>query len=359
MKCIYIPCKGTEQPYFQKSGLYFDKLSMLKIIIVAFLNLLAFNSKAQVNKIEDSYYSVDKLEVYNNIENIKKLMLVKYFQGKISLTSVNNKPLCMSFKTGKEYLKFEEFNNNYKVSSAILNDTCSGLFSKNIFQENELTITLRNPKSTLIYYLTKIPNQEIYSKIVSGSGIIINRNTVLTNYHVVKSFDKIQIEFHSKIFNGIVLRFDEQLDIALVRIDEDLDFDSQHLSFANYNTEIGTQTFVTGFPLINTMGKELKITSGIISSLKGYNDAENYLETSAPIDPGNSGGALIDIYGNIIGIISSKHAYGTNAGYALKTKLLLNNNYILITSSKKTMLTTQQIYNKAKNTLCILKCYLF
>ncbi|MBA3285776.1 MAG: trypsin-like peptidase domain-containing protein, partial [Nitrosopumilus sp.] len=154
-----------------------------------------------------------------------------------------------------------------------------------------------------------------------------------------------------------VVKFDEVLDMAVLKLNEELNVGNQLLTFANYMVDIGEQTYVSGFPLINTMGSQLKFTSGIISSLTGYNDDKKYLQTTAPIDPGNSGGPLIDQYGNIIGIISAKHSYGTNVGYALKINSLLNSNFISKTFSQKIKLSPQQIYSKAKKSVCIIKSY--
>ena len=79
-----------------------------------------------------------------------------------------------------------------------------------------------------------------------------------------------------------------------------------------------------GYPMANVLGKEVKITDGIISSRTGYeNDAVTY-QISAAIQPGNSGGALFDKKGNLVGITNAGIRSADNIGYAIKSSYLIN-----------------------------------
>lgn len=336
-----------------------NEINQMKKVLIILINFLSVCAYAQKTNLNEMYFNVDRLEIYQIVDGVRELGVVNYFEGKIIIRQDNDETKCTSIKTGAEYLKFEKVSSTaFKINSGLFN-TCFGIFDNSSFQKKDLNLTLKDDKYVLIYYLSSLTENGIYSKISSGTGIFINNKTILTNYHVVKSFNKLTIEFQNTIINGKIIRFDEILDLALVKIDDSIILNKQHLNFAAYNIEIGKATFASGYPLVNTMGKELKITSGIISSIKGFNDDNRYMQTTSPIDPGNSGGPLIDEYGNIIGIISAKHSYGTNVGYALKIYPLLNDGYISNTTSNKTILTTQQIYNKAKNTICLIKCFSF
>ena len=316
--------------------------------------------KVSANNFKEHFFNVDKLEVYYTQNNKDELTDVKYFEGKIIIRQIDSDVRCISARTGDEYLKFSKINDNsYKVS-ADFNEACAGIIDINLLNKNVFTITLKDKELVLKYYLTQLyTDDEIYSKRASGSGILLSNGKILTNFHVVENFQKIVIEYQDRVTTGNVKRFDAMLDIALIETDSNLFKSNQFLNFANYNVSIGQSVYVCGFPLLNTMGKELKITSGIISSLKGFNDDKNYLQTTAPVDPGNSGGPLIDEYGNIIGLISAKHKEGTNVGYALTVNSLVEAKFITNVSSIKTKLSVQQIYNKSKNTLCIIKSYSF
>jgi S1-C subfamily serine protease len=300
---------------------------------------------------------VNRLEVYSTTSNNRNLVTVNYFEGKIIVTKNGSHYLCTSPKNGKEYFKFENWSNGYlKITSSDFISN-SGMIKNDIFNTDNVKLILKGPEFELVYYLSSINEDEIYSSITSGTGIFLNSNTILTNYHVVKEFDKLTIDFQDKTYSGKVYKFDKSLDIALVKVDQNIVFTNAHLIFANYVVGVGSQVFVCGYPLLNRLGNELKITSGIISSLRGFKDDDKYLQTTAPVDPGNSGGPLIDEFGNIIGLISAKYTPGTNVGYALKLKYLIDENFLKSTTTNKIRLTTQQIYKKAKNTVCIIKCF--
>lgn len=70
------------------------------------------------------------------------------------------------------------------------------------------------------------------------------------------------------------------------------------------------------------MGKEVKLTDGIISSSTGYKGDEAMYQISAPIQPGNSGGPLFNEDGDVIGVVCAKHAEAENANYAIKISYL-------------------------------------
>jgi S1-C subfamily serine protease len=72
------------------------------------------------------------------------------------------------------------------------------------------------------------------------------------------------------------------------------------------------------------MGDEVKLTNGIISSKSGFQGDITTYQISVPVQPGNSGGPLIDNKGNIVGIINAKHSDAENASYAIKTIYLYN-----------------------------------
>lgn len=89
-----------------------------------------------------------------------------------------------------------------------------------------------------------------------------------------------------------------------------------------------------GYPLLATMGDEIKLTNGIISSRTGFQGDVTTYQISASAQPGNSGGPLLDEDGNVIGIVSSKHMGAENATYAIKSNYLNNLIEILDVSLK-------------------------
>jgi len=81
---------------------------------------------------------------------------------------------------------------------------------------------------------------------------------------------------------------------------------------------------VLGYPLRATMGDEIKLTNGIISSKTGFQGDVTSYQISAPVQPGNSGGPLFNDKGELIGVINAKHAGAENASYAIKSSYLMN-----------------------------------
>ncbi|QQR95740.1 MAG: trypsin-like peptidase domain-containing protein [Bacteroidota bacterium] len=74
--------------------------------------------------------------------------------------------------------------------------------------------------------------------------------------------------------------------------------------------------------MTSSMGEEIKLTNGIISSKTGFKGDISSYQVSAPVQPGNSGGPLFDKNGNLIGIVSAKHSLAENASYAVKVSYL-------------------------------------
>ena len=173
-------------------------------------------------------------------------------------------------------------------------------------------------------------NSNEESKQWSGSGVAIATNYVATNYHVVEDAKTLAItnvnSDKSSHYNVEVVATDKFNDLAIVKVNDSSfkGFSTIQYGFDADVRDIGTDVFVLGYPLINTMGDDLKLTNGIISSKTGYKGDVSLYQISAPIQPGNSGGPLFDSEGNLIGIVNAKHRGAENVGYAIKLSYLQN-----------------------------------
>lgn len=145
----------------------------------------------------------------------------------------------------------------------------------------------------------------------SGSGILIGQGGfVLTNAHVVQAGSRYKVRNHLMDFNARLLRSDASLDLALLQIlpPEGSEHVDQSLalggaSFANPETVLlGDTVYAVGFPAPKIQGSNVKVTKGIVSSLTGFQDDPNTLQMDAAIQPGNSGGPLMDQSGALVGI---------------------------------------------------------
>ena len=135
----------------------------------------------------------------------------------------------------------------------------------------------------------------------NGSAVVIDSQNqyIITNYHVIQSGSTFKVEQGGKLFEAVTLKTDEKNDLALLRImEEGINLHQLPISI---DDQLGDRVYSAGYPKANDMGDEIKITEGVISAMAYLNDPSRY-QTSVPITNGNSGGALLDQYGNLAGI---------------------------------------------------------
>ena len=165
----------------------------------------------------------------------------------------------------------------------------------------------------------------------SGTGYAISSNGyIVTNHHVTNGSNSIKVRGvngdFSKTYNAKVIIEDKNNDLSIIKIDDPKFTTLGTIPYiiANRASDVGSSVFVLGYPLRATMGDEVKLTNGIISSKSGFQGDVTSYQITAPVQPGNSGGPLFDDKGNIIGIINAKHIGAENASYAIKASYLMN-----------------------------------
>jgi S1-C subfamily serine protease len=185
-------------------------------------------------------------------------------------------------------------------------------------------------------YLKLYPTSESVLKSInpsltsSGTGFAINdQGYLVTNFHVVENSSEILVKGINSDFNKAyraeIMLKDKNNDLALLRIIDDIDsLGNPPYNFKSSLSEVGESVFALGYPLRASMGDEIKLTNGIISSKSGFQGDITSYQISVPVQPGNSGGPLLDNQGNVIGVISAKHLGAENASYAIKISYLLN-----------------------------------
>lgn len=164
----------------------------------------------------------------------------------------------------------------------------------------------------------------------SGTGFALKNGYIVTNYHVIEGANSITVQGVNGNFNiqynTSIVGTDKINDLALLKVTDPTfkGFGIIPYSISSAISEVGEEIFVLGYPLTSTMGDEIKLTTGVISSKTGFQGDIALYQISAPIQPGNSGGPLFDKNGNVIGIVSAKHKDAENVGYAVKTLYLQN-----------------------------------
>ena len=167
----------------------------------------------------------------------------------------------------------------------------------------------------------------------SGSGVIIAENGyIATNNHVVEGASELEVVTYDKrIFKAEVIGVDPSTDIAVIKIKAE---DLPHLAFANSDeVKVGEWVLAVGNPfnlestvtagIISAIGRDISILADSYqrrfqqSGIEGDTPIESFIQTDAAVNPGNSGGALVNLKGELIGIntaIASPN--GAYAGYA-------------------------------------------
>lgn len=168
------------------------------------------------------------------------------------------------------------------------------------------------------------PNKSEEKEGGSASGIVMSKDGyIITNAHAVVSSDKknlcqlVQVHLSdNRIFNAQIVGVDTVTDIAVLKIPVN---DLKVATFGNSDKlKVGQKAVAIGNPI----GLELagSVTQGIISGVSREiqnESAVKYIQTDAPINPGNSGGALINKYGQVIGINTAKIQSFEGIGFAI------------------------------------------
>ncbi|MFA0509963.1 MULTISPECIES: Do family serine endopeptidase [unclassified Vibrio] len=162
-----------------------------------------------------------------------------------------------------------------------------------------------------------------------GSGVIIDaeKGHIVTNYHVINGADDIKVKLHDgREYDAELIGGDQMSDIALLKLEEAKNLtqikvaDSDKLRVGDFSVAIG-----------NPFGLGQTVTSGIVSALgrSGLNleNFENFIQTDAAINSGNSGGALVNLNGELIGIntaILGPNGGNVGIGFAIPSNMMTN-----------------------------------
>ena len=168
----------------------------------------------------------------------------------------------------------------------------------------------------------------------NGSGVIISdAGYIVTNNHVIEGSDFIEVEFKvgeiSQNVNAEVVQKDLRNDLAILKI-VDVNFDGfgkVNYNFKTRSSDVGTKIYTFGYPkALSGMGKDIKVTEGIISSKSGIMGDITTYQITAPIQGGNSAGPLFDDKGNLVGINSSRFNSDEteNVNYSIKSSYVFN-----------------------------------
>ncbi len=136
----------------------------------------------------------------------------------------------------------------------------------------------------------------------SGSGFFIsNDGYLITNWHVVKGAKALTLydNVKRKVYDAELVVVDKANDLALLKAD----LKTNGLPLSTQELRRGQDIMALGYPKPDIQGREQKATFGRINSLKGYQDEVNNFQMDVPIQVGNSGGPVLDMYGETVGVV--------------------------------------------------------
>src|SRR6516165_10279324 len=138
--------------------------------------------------------------------------------------------------------------------------------------------------------------------VQSGTGFAVgDGSSVITNFHVVDGCKSVRI---ANVGDGRIKTIDPGNDIAIIQSARPI---RQSLHFRTGDPlKPGEDIIDIGFPLRGLLSSAPTVTTGIVSSLAGLRDDRTRFQISAPVQPGNSGGPVLDKAGNVVGMVVSK-----------------------------------------------------
>ena len=142
------------------------------------------------------------------------------------------------------------------------------------------------------------------AQVSSGTAFAVAPGLLVTNQHVIAGCSSVEVIAADGRRTGSVVDADAQIDLALLRV---TGIKGATARLRNpRDVRLGESVMVFGFPLTGALSSDGNFTSGLVSALRGLRDAAGEMQITAPIQPGNSGGPLMDASGLIIGVVQSK-----------------------------------------------------
>jgi S1-C subfamily serine protease len=208
-------------------------------------------------------------------------------------------------------------------------------------------------------------------KSKSGTGFVVSANGhIVTNNHVIDGCSELKGNLTGEA--AMVLRVvssDATNDLALLQAPSTATF-KEFARIRDRSIRSGDSVVAIGFPYHGMLSSDFTVTTGIVSSLSGMRNDSRFLQISAPVQPGNSGGPLFDTTGQVVGVVTGKLdnlriavATGNipeNINFAIKTGALrdfLDNSVVPYqTAEPKTELKTTDIAGNARPYTMLISC---
>lgn len=138
----------------------------------------------------------------------------------------------------------------------------------------------------------------------TGTGFLVAPGLLITNQHVVADCERLEIVSPDGRRPARVVDEDDLVDLALVRV-TGLSGPVAAIRRAG-SVQLGEAAYAFGFPLAGLLSEGGNFTNGVVSSLRGMRESAHQIQITTPVQPGNSGGAVVDASGGVIGVVVAK-----------------------------------------------------
>lgn len=183
---------------------------------------------------------------------------------------------------------------------------------------------LKYTQDNIVEVMVKVAEKPKYAPAnFEGTGFAINnKGYLITSLHMIKGADSVFIENGSLNRTAAKIIFsDPSIDIAVLKIENEEAYKNWSVPFvfSNRNLDLGEKIFTLGYPR-----KDIVYGEGSLSSLSGFHGDTTMYQISIPVNPGNSGGPLLDEQGAIVGLVRGKITSAEATGFAIKSQEIIS-----------------------------------
>ena len=226
----------------------------------------------------------------------------------------------------ESYYPSTPFRNAYTEKKLVKRDSCNSRLLLNSF--NSLTLHCLNAYT---YKATRVWPEKLNTEIsggsskekgrraASGTAFFVNsKGNIVTNNHVIEGCSgPIKVLYNRKDYEAKIISKDGNLDLAVLSSDIK---PNQYLKLSKKSGDKLDRVVAAGYPLGYKISDELKLSAGIVSATKGWKDNINEFQIDAALNPGNSGGPVVNDAGNLFGVAVAGLADRQNLNFAIKSK---------------------------------------
>ncbi|MBE7176057.1 MAG: trypsin-like peptidase domain-containing protein [Mucilaginibacter polytrichastri] len=331
------------------------EIDLLVVEQTQFLNALKEfgNRNALAYKMEAIHSSIDVDTIKDQVED-RPPVLVRFWRAHHAKISVAASVTIFAILGTLFFTGYFSDKNHQSTYSALRRDIQRIRQSQNAL--------IRNVKGDMTS-----PRNTVAMEQFGGTGFALSDNGyVVTNYHVVNGADSLLVQNASgSAFKAKTVYVDPSVDIAILQITDTTFRKLENIpyTFSNANGDLGEDVYTIGYPR-----DEIVFGKGYLSSSTGFNGDTIAYQVSIPVNPGNSGGPLLDNKGNVIGLISGKQTQADGAAFAIKTNYLLkaiqaipadslNEKLVLNTKNHLAGMSRTQQIKKLQNYIFMVKVY--